>query len=248
MGLNHRKTGICARNRILPIVVESRAALIFLGRRFGSSSNLLVATFCQPFYDQDATRDASLTKKQGLGKLEGLVKLVGTAQSNDLGRMKIFKIQQALAATDDINRMNRKSRISLKSMALTIGLVALSGCNQQRYEPAQWRAASRDSTTMPDNSRDESGRTGVNQWLGSTLPGRGSTLPGRIWTTLPQRDWTTMPSRGTTLPYRGTTLPRGNEWNGNRFQMSTLPRRGTTLPEPRWSRTQIPRGSTLPGR
>lgn len=151
--------------------------------------------------------------------------------------------------------------ISIKSVRLPaillIGVVALSiGCNQQRYKPAPWRAAS-GQTTLPQDDASSAG--GGVRWRdlgpgtmpmrlanGSTLPGRGwSTLPGRGWSTLPGRGWTTLPGRGwSTLPGRGglTTMPyRGNgaspfRSGGDRFPApgwSTLPGRGpgaNTLP------------------
>ena len=148
----------------------------------------------------------------------------------------------------------------------------LTGCNQHRYQPAEWRAADRDSTTLPSSNRDtDAGLAG-----GSTLPWRGansgSTLPWR-GSTLPYRG-STLPWRGSTLPYRGTTLPGrnwttlpfrgqdGDNWNNGGWNNgSTLPNRGramqyrsqTTLPsssqrqQPTWSTLRHP-GSTLPTR
>ena len=131
-----------------------------------------------------------------------------------------------------------------------IGPVPLTGCNQPRYQPAEWRAAPRpsssvapDGTSLPDASRFGN----LTPWTDPNLPSgadagrfRGpadtlnaswGTLPNGVGTTLPMRNF----SGGTTLPYRaGTTLPYEAG--------STLPprgyRSGTTLP-------QIP-GTTLP--
>ena len=83
-------------------------------------------------------------------------------------------------------------------VGLALGLVAATGCNQHRYQPAQWRMESESKTTTP-------------MAAGTTLP--GTTLPG---TTLPG---TTLP--GTTLP--GTTLPGANV-SGTTLPGSTLPR------------------------
>ena len=116
-------------------------------------------------------------------------------------------------------------------------LLLLQGCNQYRYQPADWRVTD-SSTTLPQRIEGGGG--------GTTLPGRGTTLPGR-GTTLPGRG-TTLPARGTTLPGRGTTLP---------LRGSTLPMRGiggalpgTTLPAGRLLLPPRSRGNstTLPGR
>ena len=108
--------------------------------------------------------------------------------------------------------LNRILFVPFVLLALT-----LAGCQQQRYQPSEWRSLKR-TTTMPGT--------------GTTLPGTtlpGTTLPG---TTLPG---TTLP--GTTLP--GTTLPGG--WRPSRgpnplWSPNFDPLPGTTLP-----------GTTLPG-
>ncbi len=87
---------------------------------------------------------------------------------------------------------------------ILIGLAAaLAGCNQSRYEPADWKPLGAEGTTLPGS------------YNGTTLP--GTTLPG---TTLPS-GW----RPGTTLPggwQPGTTLP------GQRTPGGWQP--GTTLP------------------
>lgn len=96
----------------------------------------------------------------------------------------------------DWSRNPVASVITVMSIAMALWF---AGCNQSRYEPADWKPLTAEGTTMPGS------------FDGTTLP--GTTLPG---TTLPGR-WqpgTTLPAQGypgTTLPrafQRGTTLPR----------------------------------------
>ena len=128
---------------------------------------------------------------------------------------------------------------------IVVPLVSLTGCNQNRYQPSQWR---RVGTTVPPV--EEVAANDMGNY--STLPGRASTLPGRA-STLPGRWYgSTLPGRGSTLPGRATTLPT-REWRG-----STLPLRNPDAAEklpPAWygndrrpSSRRFPRGSTLPGR
>ena len=68
-----------------------------------------------------------------------------------------------------------------------IFVFVFAGCNQDRYQPAQWRSRpDAGSTTLPGTGQ-------AGQLPGTTLP--GTTLPG---TTLPVLQGTTLP--GTTLP------------------------------------------------
>lgn len=174
--------------------------------------------------------------------------------------MKPQFVIRLLATFQSLPRISAQKLIP---MALVAVLCALTGYNQHRYQPAQWRAADRDSTTLPNSNRNAEADL-ANQ-MGSTLPWRGmnsgTTMPWR-GTTLPGRG-TTMPWRGTTLPGRGTTLPYSN-WttlpNRGWSNGSPLPDRGraiqyrsqTTLPNSRiqesnWSTLRNP-GSTLPSR
>jgi hypothetical protein len=123
---------------------------------------------------------------------------------------------------------------------LFVMLLGFAGCNQNRYQPAEWRAA----PTLPE-SGDAVFR------FGTTLPGRGTTLPSESWTTLPQRGFPPLPG-ATTLPDRYwlpdemTTMP----WRNG---MTTLPQRlpstnMTTLPYRAWpGEKQVLPGTTLPG-
>jgi len=104
-------------------------------------------------------------------------------------------------------------------------LLLATGCNQNRYQPAEWQ-----SRNVPSNSRSEEGNenqeneqlllsrfgeltpwldprlsTGQREtgpaptdWTGATLPGapfRGSTLPDSLPDTLPLRSGSTLPLR-----------------------------------------------------
>lgn len=129
-------------------------------------------------------------------------------------------------------------------------LVVAAGCENKRYQPAEWN-----STTLPgemDQSKKAKsggapseldkptdwmtmvGKGGTNvKRRGTSLPtasNRGGTMPvRRSGTSLPARQMTGM--RGTSLPARasnGTTLPARQQ----RYQSgTTMPvRNGTTLP------------------
>ena len=101
------------------------------------------------------------------------------------------------------------------SLWLTASLVAFcaitTGCNQNRYQPADWAARKAALSTLPQNSS-------------TTLPQHGSTLP-RNGSTLPRG--TTLP-HGTTLPFSGSTLPQANSGTTLPTQLPDL--NGTTLP------------------
>ena len=155
---------------------------------------------------------------------------------------------------------------NLKSAALVVGLATTGfvGCNQQRYEPAEWRAAPRPSSVTIDEKESESLNSTDAQRFGQLTPWfepsggvgnstspRWSTLPSRNNTTLPLRNGTTLP--GGTLPLRtGSTLP-----NRNRSTGTTLPsrtgekwpyRNGTTLPNKNGNTMPNRNGMTLPAR
>ncbi len=141
-------------------------------------------------------------------------------------------------------------------MLLCLFLISF-GCNQQRYKPAKWRAAAR-NTTLPDNETTTANGARWNSLpmtRGGTLPWRsagGSTLPSRgVGGTLPLRNWSTLPGgRGvTTLPQRD-----GGRWEFPLPNGSTLPNRGrvggvNTLPQRQtYPENRMPRGNwtTLP--
>ena len=120
------------------------------------------------------------------------------------------------------------------------GLILVAcGCQQRRYEPAQWRPALAGSTLPKPQVASASSLPGR---AGGTLPGRGMTLPNR-GSTFPGRS-TTLPGRSTTLPGRGWSQPeRGPIWD-------TSPKRQFDRPSaqrvPQWPSPLS--GSTLPGR
>lgn len=153
---------------------------------------------------------------------------------------------------------------SLPSVALVLGLVmsGFAGCNQQRYQPAEWRVAPRTSSAAVDEKSDENSTAPAAQrfgqltpWLDSSvLPRdvastpRWTTLPNRHGNTLPTRNGTTLANRfNTTLPLRnGITLPTGNRLIGNG---TTLPNRSGILSPNRSGQTLPSRnGTTLPDR
>ena len=117
------------------------------------------------------------------------------------------------------NTVHKLSRIGMT--AIIVIAASTLGCNQNRYQPSEWRSLKRE-TTLP----------------GTTLP--GTTLPG---TTLPG---TTLP--GTTLP--GTTLP-GTTLPGTTLPGTTLPQnlRPSRTQNPTWQPNidYLP-GTTLPKR
>ena len=122
---------------------------------------------------------------------------------------------------------------------LFAGLIGLVGCNQNRYQPAEWRAAPR-GTTLPRGDDQGANR------FGSTLPGQGTTLPMGNWTTLPGR----APWQGATTLPDGYRMPEGIETMPWRNGMTTLPRLPvsdmTTLPLRQWPPKQMLPGTTLP--
>lgn len=109
-----------------------------------------------------------------------------------------------------------------------VGLLSTNpGCNERRYQPANWQSPFEETKLAAKDERD-------NRSLRN-----GSTLPSRVIgnTTLPAR-----PGRNSTLPARpggNTTLP-----GRNRGGLTTLPARSTTLPQ-RLERGSS-RGTTLP--
>ena len=136
------------------------------------------------------------------------------------------------------------TKFKLVLLIVMFGCVALSGCQQGRYQPAKWRPAI-ETDTLPVMS-EVSGES-------STLPLRQSTLPSRQ---------STLPSRQSTLPIRVTESSRSRViWDTAKkekfyspktserqegtaqwapaYRTSTLPGRTGTLPM---------RNSTLPGR
>lgn len=131
----------------------------------------------------------------------------------------------------------------------------MSGCDQQRYKPAQWRPAARNSRAASDSGADNAVSANEN-W--GTLPSRGATwgtLPaqgGTGWGTLPGRGgWGTLPNRGgSTLPSRvWSTLPGRSGIGTLPFRGgSTLPNRGGFLPEQRWQKFPARPMGTLPNR
>ncbi len=145
---------------------------------------------------------------------------------------------------------------NLPSAALAMGLAmaGFAGCNQQRYQPAEWRAAPRASTTAVDEKLAGDSTMPAAQRFGQLTPWLDSSvLPRDVastprWTTLPNRNGITLPTRnGTslanglnaTLPLRnGMTLPNGNPMIGN----------GTTLPNRSSNTSPDRRGQTLPSR
>ncbi len=131
-----------------------------------------------------------------------------------------------------------------------------TGCNQQRYKPAKWRAGQRNadgekagannSVTMPVGAWSNLPERNT---LGS-LPGRsGRTLPGRAWNSLPNRgSASSLPGRrsGMSLPNRGGRggLQGGSSLPQRRWQLPA--RGGDTMPRRRWQ--PMPRQSTMPAR
>jgi len=129
---------------------------------------------------------------------------------------------------------------------LCVLLVAV-GCENKRYQPAQWS-----STTLPEkvdqSSKSKSSGAGKTlekptDWMtmvgkgGGNVKRRGTSLPvaaNRGGTMPARRSGTTMPERGvggTTLPARassGTTLPARQLGSQNGTTMPA--RKGTTLP------------------
>lgn len=177
-------------------------------------------------------------------------------KTNDIACMNLNHQRSRFESGFEFLMNNTRLKIQCLLIVASMMILSLgSGCNQQRYKPAKWRAAQRNAGNQDNGSQDyDSGTMPVGAW-GSlpgrsmgTLPGRGSTLPGRGWNTLPGRGWNTLPGGGwSTLPGGGLeTLPdRGG---------STLPQRrwqipirgGRTLPERRWQ--DAPRRDTLPRR
>ena len=113
----------------------------------------------------------------------------------------------------------RQTLVKLMIAVTLSWLPLIVGCNQNRYQPAEWRTYST-NTTLPNGEP-------------TTLPRSDwGTLPGRLGTTLPARSLTTLPGGMTTLPAGMTTLPYSD--------LTSLPRRGmTTLPTN--SSTTLPR-------
>ena len=134
------------------------------------------------------------------------------------------------------------------SAVLFAMLLGISGCNQNRYQPAEWRAAPR-STTLPNENDAAADSRGFR--FGTTLPGRGTTLPRENWTTLPRQGFPRLP-RATTLPERNW-LPDEMTTRPWRNGMTSLPHRlpssnMTTLPyRTRPGGRQDAPGTTLPG-
>ena len=119
----------------------------------------------------------------------------------------------------------------LRSSVIFAAILVVStlvGCNQNRYQPADWQTY-QPPTTLPRNGQGTiPGRFG-------TMPGRLGTLPGRLGT-LPGR-FGTLPGRFGTLPDRSNTLPD---------EFGTLPRNYGTLPNNE-IRNEIRLGSGLRG-
>ena len=147
----------------------------------------------------------------------------------------------------------------LSTVSATIFLIGVavisSGCNQNRYQPAQWRAAAR-KTTVPvrEEVPGDLRWTSLPKTRMGSLPLRspgGWTLPNRgMGGTLPMRNWSTLPGgRGmTTLPQRRGRWDIRQNWGtlpnrGGVGGMNTLPRRQTY---PEYSRPRR-NWSTLPG-
>ena len=169
----------------------------------------------------------------------------------------------------NVSPLNGSELNILRFQLSLLGLLLLVGCNQNRYQPADWRNAQTEQTAansgadpnQPPASAaidldDEFGE--LSRWLNgsnqgrtaSNLPQRGtgaSTLPGRTGTgsflgsTLPLRSAGTLPLRSSsTLPMRSdSTLPLRSG--------STLPRRvDPALPLRSGSTLPLRSGSTLP--
>lgn len=143
---------------------------------------------------------------------------------------------------------NQPIRRCQLSLAIAAGLMLVFvGCNQQRYQPAEWKAAPRansnpsDKDAMADNKSDPEKFGQLTPWLdpnvapgGATYrdwqsgaAGSGTTMPLRNGTTMPLRNGMTLPMYNeTTLPMRnGITLPERESLPGNSYDGTTLPRR-----------------------
>ncbi|MEM7455804.1 MAG: hypothetical protein AAF456_15735 [Planctomycetota bacterium] len=101
---------------------------------------------------------------------------------------------------------------------LAVTCLIVTGCNQHRYEPANWRT--KVDSTLPGEATAETVGASESQHRSAASYFNGGT---------------SMPGRGNTMPGRGGTLPA---------RASTLPGRDSTLPARGWQ----PGGSTLPGR
>lgn len=138
----------------------------------------------------------------------------------------------------------KSSRAILFAMLLGFAMSPMfAGCNQNRYQPAEWRAAPRSTTLPNDGDAVADSHTFLR---GTTLPGRGTTLPSKSWTTLPQRESSRLPGT-TTLPER-YWLPDEMTTRPWRNGMTSLPSSNpTTLPNRPWpSGNQVSPGTTLP--
>lgn len=136
-----------------------------------------------------------------------------------------------------------------------------TGCNQQRYKPAKWRAAQRNADSG-NAGASQNNTMPVGTWSNlperntlNSLPGRrGGTLP---WSSLPGRGWNSLPNRGSgsSLPGRGMGMSLPNRGGPGGFRDgSSLPQRrwqlpvrgGDTMPRRQWR--PMPRQSTMPAR
>ena len=148
-----------------------------------------------------------------------------------------------LASTHHMIRI-KETKIPGTPIAVTLFcsvmlLVLASGCNQRRYQPADWEAYSQ--TTLPDGAQRQEGMSlplGTLPRSRGTLPARRGTLPSRMGTLpnrmFPSRRGSTLP--GTTLPSRGFSRPFGG----------TLPESGSTLPSRSFFPGSLGRKTTLP--
>ena len=137
-------------------------------------------------------------------------------------------------------------------------LCSNAGCNQQRYKPAQWRAAQGNAGGANSQNSQNAGNTTLPVGAWGVLPersavapltgGGGGTMPGRNWGSLPRR------GSGSSLPGRGRggagimSLPRlegGSSLPKRRWRPPT--RGGSdTMPRRRWQ--PAPRQGTMPSR
>lgn len=133
-------------------------------------------------------------------------------------------------------------------IAFTCVSLTLSGCESQRYKPADWKS---DNSTLtdrggvavvsPKDKKNLKRPQSPTNWM--ELSGTGGELAGsrRYNGTLPYRGGT-LPYRGGTMPYRGGTMP---------YRGGTMPYRGggnTSLPERQYRWDANVNGTTIPAR
>ena len=131
-------------------------------------------------------------------------------------------------------------------------LVVAAGCENKRYQPAQWSSTTLPGKTEPSNKSKSGGAPKTlekpTDWM--TMVGKGGENVKRRGTSLPTATnrGGTMPVRGlgTSLPARGIGGMRGTSLPARAINGTTLPARqlgyqsGTTMPSRK--------GTTLPRR